>query len=129
MAPDRVQVPAPDLVKLVAPVLSAKMPAKVLAAVEVPVKVKVRGLVPVYPAEPVAESVNAPVPEASIAPPLAVIVNRRSVLVAAPVYFSMPPSKMRLPAALVEAPILLLVPPLARELTAKVPALMVVAPV
>ena len=68
-------------------------------------------------------------PDASIVPPLLVMVNKRSVLTAAPVYLSMPPSNTRLAASLVEAPMLLLVPPAASVATDKVPPEMVVTPV
>ena len=59
----------------------------------------------------------------------AVRVKLRSMETLAPVYCSVPPPSTRLAAALVDAPILLLEPPLARVPTLKVPALMVVAPV
>ena len=79
--------------------------------------------------EPVLVKVNAPVPEASIDPPLVVNVNKRSELTAAPVYWSVPPSKTKFAEAFVEAPILLLLPPLAKLDTESVPAEIVVIPV
>ena len=57
-------------------------------------------------------NVSAPVPDESIVPPLLVSVNRRSVLTAAPVYFNVPPSNTKFAATWVEAPILLVLPPL-----------------
>ena len=74
-------------------------------------------------------NVNAPVPEASMPPPLLVMVNKRSVLTAAPVYLSVPPSNTKLPATLLDAPILLFDAPFARVATDKVPPEMVVTPV
>ena len=100
-----------------------------LSPVFVPVKVKERAFVPVKAIEPVLARFKAPVPDASIAPPLLVIVNKRSVLIAEPVYLSVPPSNTKLLAAFVEAPILLFEPPFARVATDKVPPEMVVTPV
>ena len=62
-------------------------------------------------------------------PPLSVIVNKRFVLTAAPLYLSVPPSNTRLPATLVEAPILLFEPPSASVAPDNIPAEIVVEPV
>ena len=130
-APVSVQVPVPFLVTLVAPVLSPITAARVLAPVLLPVSVRVLAAVPpLKPIEPVFVKFTAAfdAPEASIVL-LDCNENRRSVLTAAPVYWSVPPLRMRLPAVLVEAPMLLLLPPSASEETLSVPAVIVVAPV
>ncbi len=125
--PDKVQLPVPLLVTLVAPVLFATTDANT-PPIE-PIKVNVRVDVPVYASDPVFVQLSAPEPEASIEPPESVRLNSRSVLAAAPVYFSVPLSKIRLAAAFEEAPMPLLAPPFAREDTLKVPPEIVVAPV
>src|SRR5205823_12672357 len=64
--------------------------------------------------------VTAPVPEPSSVAPLGAMVNSRSVLDPLPVYLSVPPLISRLLAALLELPIGLAVPPLARDGTCRV---------
>src|ERR1700751_5808060 len=104
--------------------------ASVLAPVFVPVRVSVRVPVcPLKPIDPVLVKLIAPDPEASIVPLDVPIEKSRSVETAAPVYWRVPPLRTRFAAALVEAPILLLFPPLARELTDRVPPVILVAPV
>ena len=78
---------------------------------------------------PVLVKVSAPVPDASMLPPLLVMVNNRSVLTAAPVYLRVPPSNTRLAATLLDAPMLLFAAPLAKLDTDKIPPEIVVAPV
>ena len=73
-------------------------------------------------------NVSGPLPEASIVPPLFVSVNKRFVLVAAPLYLKVPPSSTKLAAAFVDCPILLAVPPFANEDTLKTPPEIVVTP-
>ena len=79
---------------------------------------------------PVLVKVSATEPEASMVPPAVVPrVKRWSLLAAPPVYWSVPPLRTRLAAALVEAPRLLLLPPFASTLVERMPALTVVGPV
>ena len=123
-----VHVPAPLLVRLVAPVLSAITKGKTPLAE--PVKVRVR--VPVWLLKemvPVLEKVKVPDPEESIPPPEDPMLTNLSVETAPPVYLRVPPLIMRLVAALVEAPIPLEAPPSAKVETLKVPAVMVLTPV
>ena len=108
--------------------------ASVLLPVLVPARTSVRGPEETKPMLPRFVKLIAPVPEASITPsaPGAPVprVNSRSVDAAPPVYLSMPPSpSTRLPAALVEAPILLATPPLARLLIESTPPAIAVTPV
>ena len=72
---------------------------------------------------------SAPEPKESIAPPAAVTVKSRSVFAPAPVYCSVPPLRISLLAALAEAPMELLAPPLMMLLARSVPALTEVTPV
>ncbi len=95
----------------------------------VPPKVKVLVELPVCAISPVPVKVSAPEPEPSMVPPLLVKVNKRVVLTAAPVYLIVPPSNIKLDAALEDAPILLLLPPLANEEILKVPFVIFVYPV
>ena len=64
---------------------------------------------------------KAPVPDASTVAPLSPKVNNRSVLVAAPVYFSVALLMTKLAAVLVDWPMLLATPPLAKLATDNVP--------
>ena len=64
---------------------------------------------------------KAPVPEASTVAPLSPKVNRRSVLVAEPVYLIVALLMTRLDAALLDWPMLLATPPLAKLATDTVP--------
>ena len=105
------------------------MPVSVLLPVFVPVRVSVRAPVPLITSLPTLVRVKAPLPEASIDPPDIPSENNRSVLTAAPVYWRVPPFIIRLAATLVDAPKLLLIPPLASELTLNTPVLMVLTPV
>ena len=125
--PDKVQLPVPLLVTLVAPTLLPTTDANT-PPIE-PSKVSVRADVPVYASDPVFVQLRMPEPEASMKPLLPVRVNSRSVLAVAPVYLSVPPSRTRLAATFVDAPMLLLAPPFAREDTLKVPPEIVVTPV
>ena len=97
-APERVSVPFPVFVRL--PVVAAAAPAMVRLLVST-------WIVAVWPA---------------------LIVNARSVETSAPVYWSVPPSNMRLPAAVPDWPMELADPPLARPSTERMPAVIVVAP-
>lgn len=129
LAPLRTHWPDPDFVSEVAPVLLPITAARVLAPVFDPVRVKVRAEVePLNPMLPVLVKLTAPDPEASIVPLLPPIEKRRSVLTVAPVYLKVPPSITRFVAALLEAPMLLLLPPAAKVLAESVPPLMVVPP-
>ncbi|MNG16932.1 hypothetical protein D3C84_1008840 [compost metagenome] len=86
--------------------------------------------VPVNAIAPTLVRFNAPVPEESSEPPPAPSVNRRSLLWPAPLYDRVAPLLMsRLLAAALLAPVPLLLPPSARQSTARVPPLMVVVPV
>ncbi len=99
--PDKISFPCPLLVR--AP----------LVAVETPERVRV-----------VAWVMTSKV---AVLPVL--IVKLRSVLAVAPVYCRMPPSKTRLPAALVAAPRLPLTPPSPMVATFRMPPVKVVTPV
>jgi len=124
------QVPAPVLVTVVAPVLSAMAAARILLAVLVPVSVNV--LVPIWPLkpmEPVLLKLTAPLPEASNVPPLVPTLNNLSVLTVPPVYFKVPPLRIKFAAALDDSPMPEAAPPLAKTLTLNVPPLIVVEPV
>ena len=70
---------------------------------------------------------TAPEPEASIVLE-ACSEKRRFVLTAAPLYSSVPPFRIKLVAAVEDAPMLLLLPPLASVVACSVPALMRVTP-
>ncbi len=71
-----------------------------------------------------------PAVETSMVPVLAaVMVNARSVLAVAPVYFRVPPSKTKLAAAFVAWPMLPATPPLPIVFALNVPAVIVVTPV
>ena len=72
---------------------------------------------------------KAPVPDASTVAPLLPMVNKRSVLVAGPVYFSVALLMTKLAAALVDWPMLLATPPLAKLDTDNVPPCRLVTPV
>jgi hypothetical protein len=123
-----------------------------LSPVELPVSVNVLGPVPknaIAPAFPntseawFAAAANAsacPVPPDESIVPLPANVNNRSVttegvcsakasVVPAPVYCSVPPEKIRFPAAADDAPIPLATPPFANRVTANTPPLNTVAPV
>ena len=101
-----------------------------LAAVLVPVKVKVRAAaVPVKATAPLLVKLNEPDPEASITPKELERVNKRSVLAFAPVYFKVPPPNTRLPASLEAFPRFPSTPPLPMLVTLNVPAVIVVEPV
>ena len=85
LVPDKVQLPEPDLLTLEVPDAGlAKIGVSVAAPA--PVKVKVGELVSVVAIVPALLNVNAPLPEASIVPPLLPMVNNRSVDTTAPVY-------------------------------------------
>ena len=94
-----------------------------------PVKVRVGVVKEVVPIVPALLNVKAPLPDASIEPPLVPTVNNRSVLAALPVYFRVPPLITKLEAEFVDLPILLFDPPAANVDTDNVPALIVVTPV
>ena len=142
LLPLSTQVPTPDLVTEVTPVLAAWSPmmlVSVLAPVFVPVRVKVRipvstaevpaPLIPLKPIEPAPRKlrVSAEVaPEASkVAPPPLLsalpMLNRRFVLWAPlPEYLSVPPSSRRFVAVTAAAPRLPATPPLERFATTSV---------
>ena len=122
-------MPVPDLVKLEVPEVAGLAKIGVSVAVPVPVKVKVGELAAVVAIVPTLLKVNAPLPEASIVPPLLPMVNNRSVDTSPPVYFNVPPLITSLVAAFDDLPILLSDPPAAKLETLKVPALIVVMPV
>ena len=124
-----VQVPAPDLVMADAPEVAGLPKIGVRVPFAEPVKVKVGDEAAVVPSEPAFPKVSAPVPDESIVAPLVPIVNKRSVVTAAPVYLSVPPLMTKFVAALLDAPMLLLDPPLASVPTDKVPPEIVVIPV
>ena len=121
-------MPAPVLVKAEAPEVAGLPKTGVKVPFAEPVKVRVGEVAAVVPSVPELPKVNAPVPDESIVAPLVPIVNKRSVVTAAPVYLSVPPLMTKFVAALLDAPILLLDPPLASVPTDKVPAEIVVAP-
>lgn len=84
-APDSTQVPEPDFVREVAPVLSPIIAAIVLEPVFVPSRVRVLAVVlPLKPMDPVLVKFTAPVPDAAIVLE-ACKEKRRLVLTAAPV--------------------------------------------
>ncbi len=117
-------------VRLVAPpVPSPSTAVSVFWPVLLPVSVSVRAPDPLKATLPVLVKFSAPVPDASSIPPFWVRVNNRSVLCPLPVYCNVPPSRTRLAAALLETPMLLLLPPSASVLTLKIPPLIVVPPV
>ena len=122
------------MVTLVAPVLLPILADRVLIPVFVPVRVSVCAFVlPKAIAPPLVKlSVPTAPPEASrvaVLPFALPIVNRRSVLAAVkPVYCRVPPPNARFDAALVEAPIELLDPPLARLAAFRIPPLILVTP-
>ena len=123
-------MPVPVLLKLEIPEVAGLAKIGVSIAEPVPVKVSVGELVSVVAIVPALLKVNAPLlPEASIVPLLVPMVNNRSVDITAPVYCNVPPLITKLAASLVDAPMLLLDPPLAKVDTLKVPALIVVIPV
>jgi hypothetical protein len=69
-------------------------------------------------------------PEASNEPPERPIENNLSVLTAVePTNFKVPPFRMRLEALFADAPMPLMLPPLASEVTDNTPLFMMVAPV
>ena len=72
------------------------------------------------PTLPVFVKFTAPLPDASSVPPPVPIVNSRSVLVAAPTYFTIESWITRFPAAFDELPMLLGEPPLASVVTVRV---------
>ena len=128
MVPASVQMPAPDLVNAEVP--EAGLPKTgVNVPFADPVNVRVGDVAAVVASEPALPNVSAPVPDESMVAPLAPTVNNRSVVTAPPVYLNVPPLITKLVAALLDAPILLLEPPLASVLTDKVPAEIVVIPV
>ena len=93
----KVQVPAPLLVREVAPVLSPMIAAS--EPLLAPVRVRVRAPVPPLKAiAPVLLKVRVPALEAeeSMVPPLAPRVKRRFVEAETPVYFKVPPLSTRL---------------------------------
>ena len=96
----------------------------------VPVNVNVRVPVPLIAILLVPAKVKVAEPDASIVPPLALIVNKRSVLLLAlPVYFNVPPFNTNLVAEVeFGLPISLFVLLAANFDTLKVPALIVVTP-
>ena len=124
-----VHVPAPDLVKADAPEVAGLPKIGVRVPFAEPVKVKVGDVAAVVPIEPALLKVSAPVPDESIVAPLVPIVNKRSVVTAAPVYFSVPPLMTRLAARALAAPMPLLDPPSANVPADKVPPEIVVIPV
>ena len=123
-----VHVPVPDLVKADVPDVAGLPKIGVKVPFAEPVRVKVGEVAAVVPNVPELPKVNAPVPDESIVAPFAPTVNKRSVVTAAPVYLSVPPLMTKFVAALLDAPILLLDPPLASVPTDKVPAEIVLVP-
>lgn len=127
-APDSTQVPLPDLVKEVTPVLSPMMGVRLLEPVLLPSSVSVFAVVSALkPIAPELVKFTAPVPEASIVLD-ACKEKSRLVLTAVPVYSKVPPLRIKLLAAVDDVPILLLLPPLASVVACSVPALMRVIP-
>ena len=134
--------------------LSRSWSAISLSPAEPPCNVRVRGvatpdpkvMAPVFAktsaalfAEPATRYMFPKTPSEAIVL-LAASVKRRSIAIEGvcvswtkeadwPIYWSVPPLRTKLAAALVEAPIELGMPPLARFVTASVPAVMTVAPV
>ena len=121
LAPFITHLPAPALVKLLMPALLANTGVMVLSLMLLPVSVSNRPAVPLKAKAPVLANTKAPVPDASTVAPLSPKVNKRSVLVAAPVYLSVALLMTKFAAALVDWPILLATPPLAKLATDKVP--------
>ena len=122
-------LPVPALVKLLTPALLANTGVMVLSLELVPVSVRVRAALPPSPNGSVLVNTKAPVPDASTVAPLSPRVNKRSVLVAAPVYLSVPPLITKLAAALLDWPMLLATPPSAKLDTDNVPPSTEVTPV
>ena len=122
-------MPVPDLVKDEAPEVAGLPKTGVKIPFAEPVKVRVGEVAAVVPSVPELPKVNAPVPDESIVAPLVPIVNKRSVVTAAPVYLRVPPLMTKFVAALLEAPMPLFDPPVARVLTDIVPPEIVVIPV
>ncbi len=123
-----VQVPVPLLMRLVAPPVPLPSTAVRFPAL-LPVSVSVRGPLPVKAVLPTKSIVSATVPDASIVPPFSVSVNNRFVVPNPPVNRNVPPFSTRLAAALLEAPMLLAVPPSCNVATLSTPPLIVVGPV
>ena len=134
LLPKSDQLPPPFLTRLTtpAPLSLMRLLSRLLTLLAVPaLRVRVRAC----PVEPHAMSpvlvklsraVALPVPLASMVE-LAETVKRRSVApAAAPEKRRVPPARTRLAAALVELPMVLGLPPLARVVTSKTPSLMVV---
>ena len=95
----------------------------------VPVSVSVRGPLPDKTTAVLVLNVSGPDPDPSMLPPLVVRRKCRSVLVAGPVYCSVPPPRTRLIDKFEDAPMLLLAPPSASKLTLRMPPAIAVAPV
>jgi hypothetical protein len=95
------------------------------------VKASVPGPVKVKPSAPVSVPLSVKVVPAAVTemPLAAVKVKLRLVETDGPVYCSVPPARTRLDAAVLEAPMELLTPPLAKLAMLKTPLLIVVAPV
>ena len=128
LADAKVQVLVPVLARDRSPEVAGSVKTGFKVAAKVPVTVNVGELAGSATKLAVLLNVKVPVPDESIVPPFAPMVNNRSVETAAPVYFKVPPLITKLEAALLDLPRPLATPPFASVDTESVPALIVVTP-